>query len=208
MVAFVDDDQAVPFEQLGGSISAGDTLDHGHVNDARRIIPTPTYHSDLAQREPEVFAEPLPPLIDERFAVDEHDCRDIMMGDDGAGHHRLAGTGGCDDHSPFVRRDGSDGVVLLRSQLTGEREAGTGNLGAYVGHVESTANVGEQLCDPFDEATWQVDPLEILLVAADEPGCVPGREPHSLLLVELRLVNRREVLQGGQHGWRQPGPHD
>ena len=46
-------------------------------------------------------------------------------------------------------------------------------------------------CDPFGEPAGKVEPLEVLAVAADEPGRVPGREPHPLLLVELRVGDRR-----------------
>ncbi len=45
------------------------------------------------------------------------------------------------------------------------------------------------------EPAGKVEPLEVLAVAADEPGRVPGREPHPLLLVELRVGDRPEVLQ-------------
>lgn len=58
-------------------------------------------------------------------------------------------------------------------------------------------DVGEKIAHSFREPAGKVEPLEVLPVAGDEPRRVPRREPHPLLLVELRVGDRPEMLQRG-----------
>ena len=55
---------------------------------------------------------PCSPLVDQLLAVDYHERWSIMMRDDSAGHHRLAGSWGRDEHPELVVDQVGDGRGL------------------------------------------------------------------------------------------------
>jgi len=101
-----------------------------------------------------------------------------------------------------------DSSRLLRPQLTPELEGRDGWLGAIVDDINRAVEECEQVRDLLGEATRHVEPFEVFAIGADEAGSVPGGEPHALLLVELRVRDRRQVLQPGDYRRRQPRPFD
>jgi hypothetical protein len=89
-VALVDDDEAVAVEGPPRFFLAGEALDGGDVDDMGGSGARPSRESHLVRCQAEMFAEPCPPLFDQLTPVAQHERRDRMMGDEGAGHHRLA----------------------------------------------------------------------------------------------------------------------
>ena len=81
-------------------------------------------------------------------------------------------------------------------------------VGANIGDLEVATELLDHIGYAFNKAAGKVQPLEIFLVAADEPRRVPGREPHPLLLVEHRVGNRCQVLQPRHQRWGQSRTFD
>ena len=97
---------------------------------------------------------------------------------------------------------------LLGSKHPAEAEVDLLRVDAIVGDLQPASQTGEKVDDPLGEASRKVEPLEVLPIAADEPGCVPGREPHPLLLKELGVGDRPKVLECRHHRGRHTGPVD
>jgi hypothetical protein len=74
-----------------------------------------------------------------------------------------------------------------------------------VGEVESAARALQQGSQRLEHAAGQVQVAEVLAVAPDEPWCLPGRQAQLLALVELRVVQRGQVLDRGQQPRWQAG---
>ena len=159
--------------------------------------------------EVEVLGEAGAPLVDELFAVDDHQRRHAVVGDHRAGHDGLAGARWGDEHAAVMADEIGDGGGLLGAQRTGERDLDRSRRSAgrrrCRGGCRARAT-SSSTCSV--EPAGEVQPLEVLAVAADEPGRVPRREPHPLLLVELRVGDRPEMLQRCDHRRWQPGTLD
>ncbi len=131
-----------------------------------------------------------------------------MVSDHGTRHDRLARAGRSDEHTEVVVDEIGDCGRLLTSEGAPELEVGCWWFGPVVCDLEGAAEGGEQVLDLAGEPAGEVQPFEVFVVGADEPGCVPGGEPHALLLVELRVRDRPQVLQPGDHRGRHARPFD
>lgn len=131
-----------------------------------------------------------------------------MARDGRAGHDGLAGSGRCDEYATVVADDVVDGGGPLWSKCSNEVDVDRAGAGPVVDDLKRAAERGERVDDGFGEPARQVEELEVLAVAGDEARCVPGREPHPLRLVELRVGDRRQVLQRRHNGGRQTGSAD
>jgi hypothetical protein len=87
MVAFVGDHQPIPGSELGDVIPPGQGLESNDVNGPADLG---TATAELAGCHAEMIADPGPPLVRQRLAVDQHERRNAMRGDHGAGDHGLA----------------------------------------------------------------------------------------------------------------------
>ena len=130
MVALVDDDEAIVFEEFVGSFLAGDALDHGNVDGSGWFVLPAADHADVVVVEAEVFAETLAPLGEQWFAVDQDEGWLSVVGDDGAGGDRFAGAWWCDDHGEVVVDDGVEGGLLVGEECAGEVEVDVVVLGS------------------------------------------------------------------------------
>ena len=130
------------------------------------------------------------------------------MGDHGAGHHGLACAGRSDEDAAVVADEIVDRCRLLGPELADEAEVDLLGVGAIIGEVEPASETDEKIGDALGETAGKVEPFEVLAVAGDEPWRVPRREPHPLLLVELGVGDRPEVLQCRDHRGRHAGPLD
>jgi len=88
-----------------------------------------------------------------------------------------------------------DRRLLLEGQRHRQPEARRHRRGSLVGDHQAAAGIGQQPLDVGEQAAGEHEPVEGLVVAADEPGCVPGRQPQPLLLVEGGVVERRQMFQ-------------
>jgi hypothetical protein len=131
-----------------------------------------------------------------------------VVGDHRAGHHGLARTGRGHEDALVVADEIVDCCRLLRAELANEADVDLLWVGAIIGEVQPASETDEKIGDSIGETAGKVEPFEVLAVAGDEPGCVPGREPHPLLLVEVRVRDRPEVLQRCHHRRRHAGALD
>jgi hypothetical protein len=77
-----------------------------------------------------------------------------------------------------------DRRLLLEGKGRRQPEAGRRRCRSLVADHQATAGIGQQPLDVGEQAAGEHEPVEGLLVAADEPRRVPGRQPQPLLLVE------------------------
>ena len=206
MVALVDDDQPVVVEQGAGVLPAGDGLKHRRVDHSGRAVLAAPDRPDVGSRHAEVHAQPVLPLGEELPPFHEHERGYVVVGDGRAGDHRLARTGRGHKDPSVVADDLADGDGLLRPEIAGEAQAQRRVAGPGVGEIEPAAEPGDEILHRLDHSPGQVQPLQVLPVAADEAGRVPGGEAHPLLLVEHRVVYRRQVLEGRHHRRGKPRP--
>lgn len=91
VVTLVHDDQAVVVEH-GSVVTASQALDHGDVDDPGGLVAAAADLTDLRRVERvivegEMVDEARPPLVDQLLAVDDHQGRHPMVGDDGTPGH-------------------------------------------------------------------------------------------------------------------------
>ncbi len=153
VMAFVDDDKAVSMEQFGRPFAAGDALDHGDIDDSGLHVLAASDCPDLTGFESEVFLEAVTPLLEERLAIDKDQCWTVMMGDDGTGHDRLAGSGRGNDDASIVRHDRVDRGCLLWPKRTDELDTDCRVFRPGISNVEAAGETGDEVGDLFDETT-------------------------------------------------------
>jgi hypothetical protein len=90
VMAFVDDDQPVPGCDFRQVLSAGEALRHGDIDDSLRSIAATAKLTDLLRSHPEMFTEPLSPLLHERLAIHNDKRWEFAMSDERTGDHRLS----------------------------------------------------------------------------------------------------------------------
>ena len=93
VVTLVDYHEPVCGGQFFEIVSTRKALGHREIDFAKLTIATATQLTDLLGRQAELGGEPISPLIDERFAIDDHKRGHIVMSDQRAGKHRLARAG-------------------------------------------------------------------------------------------------------------------
>ena len=207
VVALVDDDEAVPSNIGGSSRRARLWIIATSTTPVGLFLPPPIWPIWL-RFETEMLGEAVRHWSTSSLRSTRTSVGTSVMGDHRAGHHRLAGSGRGDEDASVVAGEIVDRGRLLGSKLADERELDRLGVGAIVDEIEPAAETDDEIGDLLGESAGKVEPFEVLAVAADEPWCVPRREPHPLLLVELGVGDRREVLQRREHRWRQPGPFD
>ena len=119
VMALVDHDEAVPGGQLRQIIAPRQGLQRHHVNRAAQLRAPAT---QLARGDAEVLGQPRPPLIGEGLAVDQHQRRGVVPGDQRTGNHGLARPRGRDQHPMVMFGEVGDGVGLVIAQRRGEHE--------------------------------------------------------------------------------------
>ena len=73
VVALVDHNVAVGADEVMEVIAARECLDHRDVDLPRQAAPAGAEPADRPRRDVEELAEPFAPLLDQRFAVNEHE---------------------------------------------------------------------------------------------------------------------------------------
>ena len=158
----------------------------------------------LAGLDAEQVSDTRAPLVGQGLAVDEHEGRHAAGGDDCAGDDGLAGTGWRDQHAEVVTGQGVVRCVLVGIEARGEFEGLWLPIATGVGEVEVAAGLGDEIAEALEQAAGQDQvPGEGLVIAAQEPGCVPGGGAAALAFVEGWVGHRGCVLQGGQQRRRQ-----
>ncbi len=113
-MAFVYDHQPVPGCGLGKVAAPGERLRHGNIHHAAGLAPTPDL-ADLLLAQAEVLGQSIAPLVNQRLAVDDHQGRNPVMGDQGTGHDGLAGSRWSDEHPQLMRRQLLHCAALIRA---------------------------------------------------------------------------------------------
>ena len=194
-VAFVDDDQAVVVEQTAGGVAAGEGLQHDDVDGVSAAVFAGSERAHRRVSEVEELSESLGPLSDEFGAVDDDGAPLLVAGDQGAGHDGLTETGRCLQDAERVCTHGVDRPTLLVGQDAGEPGLDARWLRCHVLDDELTSGAGDQVRDLVRKAAWHGDAVRHGGVeSADQPWFVPGGEALGLLAEELRVEERRAVL--------------
>ncbi len=131
-----------------------------------------------------------------------------MAGYQRARHHRLSLSRRCDENAELVACQLAHGLFLLRGQDAFELELDARGVGPVVGDLQPAPRLVSDLLALRKQASGEVEVFEILPVAAHEARRAEGREPEALLLVVLRVVKRRQVLEGGHERRRQTDSRD
>jgi hypothetical protein len=113
VMTLVDHHESVFGSQLLEIFPAGETLNHSEIDFANLTVPTAAQLTDFLCRQAEVGGESISPLIDERFAINNHESRHIVMGDHRAGEHRLSRARWRDKHSEVLSGECFKGSFLL-----------------------------------------------------------------------------------------------
>ena len=122
VVAFIDDDQPVARKHLARVVSASQGLRSRQVDDATGAGPAGTELADLASSQPQELTEALPPLLGQRFGVNQDQGRGGDPSDQTTRHHRLSRAGRRHENSYFVGSQSSHRHLLAGAELPGERE--------------------------------------------------------------------------------------
>lgn len=77
-------------------------LDHGDVDDARRLAHAAAKPADAARGDVEETLQTRRPLLHQLTAMHQDQRIGFARGDDRGGHHRLAEAGGGGKHPAFV----------------------------------------------------------------------------------------------------------
>ena len=209
MVAFIDHYQAVAVQQGRRVIVAGQCLQHGQVDHPGAPAFAAADLADLLGRQREVGAQPLLPLAEQRCPVDQHEYRCDVAGDQRAGHDCLAGSRRGDQYPELMAGHHLHRFLLdLIAQCPVERQVQPSGHRPGIADFQTAPGFLDDRFRLVQDAAREVDVFKGLLVAAQEPRCLPYREAHPLLLVELGVVQRGQVLQRGQQAGRQPGAPD
>jgi hypothetical protein len=170
----------------------------------RTLLPA----ADLSGVDAQMRAQSFPPLGKQRLAVNEHERRCGVARDQGACHNGLARPGGRFEHPELVSGHHLDGLLLCTPERTVELQVDGRGHRPFIDDQESTARLLHDGGGLLHQSARQVEVLEVLGVAADEPGCGVVGQPEVLVLVERRVVQRPEVLECGVEPWRDAGPSD
>src|SRR6266568_328855 len=185
VVGFVDDDQPVAGQPVGGVVHAGQGLHHGQVDDTCRFSLAAADLPDLCGGGVEHRGDAFAPLVHQRGSVDEHERGDLMVGDQRAAHHRFAGAGWCLQNPEIMTHQLGYGGLLGWPKRPDEVYFDRGRLGSPVGDQQRAAGVGDQCLRFVGHRAGKVEELQVFSVAAYEPGCVPVGNAQVFVLVEL-----------------------
>src|SRR5260370_20631736 len=118
VVALVSDYQAIPAGERDDVFAARQRLQHGDVDDPANRRPAP---AELPGRDPEQLADLRSPLVGQRLAVDQHERRGGVAGDDGTRDHCLTGTWRGDQYAEVNTGQRISCCALLTAEGGGER---------------------------------------------------------------------------------------
>jgi hypothetical protein len=90
------------------------------------------------------------PLVCEGFAVDEDQGGGATLGDHGAAHDGLAGSGWGDEQPVIVGEEGSDRGALLGAEFGGERD-----VDLLAGFRTSVTDSREPACSTMEAMLWR-----------------------------------------------------
>ena len=203
VVALVDHDQAVVAEERVEVVDGLEALDHREVDDPGEFASSAADLADLFRGESEQRLELCSPLLEERLAVGEDERRQPPRGDRGAGDHGLARSRRGDEDTIVVREHGGQGCLLKRRKRPGESQRQRVVRRAAVVDHEPASGRRDRDVELFAEPARQLQVRQRLVVTADQPRCLMGRESQPLAFVEERVVDRGEVLELGKKCRRQ-----
>jgi len=180
-------------DQTRQIIAPRQSLQRHHVNRAAQLRAATT---QLARGDAEVLGQPRPPLIGQGLAVDQHQRRGGVLGDQGACDHGLACTGWGDQYPMVMIGEVGDGVGLVIAQRRSEHELLGRALRAPVVDLERAAGLPHDIRQQTGQPAWQHQPtVKGLAERVQEPRDTPGREASTLPVVEGRVRHRRRMLQ-------------
>ncbi|OSY34574.1 hypothetical protein BG845_06727 [Pseudonocardia autotrophica] len=193
VMTFVDHDEAVTGGQRRQVVAPSEGLEGHHIDRAAQLRAAAT---ELARDDAEVLGQPRPPLISEGLAVDQHQRRGGVPGDQRARDHGLTYPGRRDQHPVVVIGEVGDGVGLVVPQRRSEIELLRRAVRAPVVDLQRAAGLRHGARQQTRQPAWKHQPaVESLVERVQEPRDAPGREPATLPVVEGRVRHRRRMLE-------------
>jgi hypothetical protein len=120
----------------------------------------------------------------------------------------LANAGGCHEYAGVVLEEGSCGGLLDRRELAVKSHVQLDALVPLVLERELHLMLVQKHLEVELTAARDGEVLREVLRAGDDPGRAPRGQPHSLLLVELRVLKGGEPLHLVEQRRRYPGLPD
>lgn len=119
VMAFVDDDVSIAAGEFSDVIMSGQRGQHGDVHDAGEFAPAA---ADLAGLDAQQVADLGAPLLGQRLTVDQDQGGGATLGDDRAGHDRLARSGRRDEYAVVVTEHRANCHCLLGPEFGAESD--------------------------------------------------------------------------------------
>ncbi|SNT56700.1 hypothetical protein SAMN05421812_11014 [Asanoa hainanensis] len=130
VVALVNDYVPVPLGEAGDVVAPCQGWQQGDVHRSGELSPAT---AELAGADAEELFNALPPLVGQGLTVDEHQGGGASLGDHGAGHDRLPGTGRCDEQPVIMGQHFTNRGALPGGECGGECDIDLPARVAYVG---------------------------------------------------------------------------
>ena len=202
-MAVVDDDLPVAGDEIGNGLPANEALDYGDIDPPGRSALRALDLSDRLRIEAEELRELRDPLVQKRAPVNQDQRAARARCDEVRPDHGLADAGRRDEDTRIVREKRSRRRLLNRRQRAVESNVQSGSGDALVRDLEHDPVSSEQLLEIRKASTRERDMQGEFLGARDHPRYRRGRQSHALLLIELRILERREPLDLVQKGRRE-----
>ena len=202
MVALVHDNQAVLGKHLGRILQTRHAGQHRNVQTAGELGRFAAPDADLLSGKTEETHRLLSPLIQKHRAVNQHQCRRTVTGDQGASHDRLTGTRRSRKHAVLVFHHLPNRAFLLRPQFPFKRPPDSTSGRAGVVQRYGSARVLDDLLRFIENTSRQNETVGMPFSGKDEARGVIGGKPQTLLLVERRIREGRQSFQSREDGRR------
>jgi hypothetical protein len=189
VVALVNHDESVFSSQLFKIVSTSEALDHSDIDHAELTIATASQLTDTLRRQAEVLRKTIPPLINERLAINDHERGHVSMRNQRAGEHGLSCSWRGHKDAEIVVGKRFESSLLLRREHSLEPETLMLWLAVLLADLEPTARREEDRAGLLLQTARKEKFTETLPVAAYETRGVVIREPKPFVLVELRIVD-------------------
>ncbi len=200
VVALVDHDQAVAAEERFEVVDRLEALDHRQVDDPGEFAPSAADLADLLRGESEQRLELCSPLLEQRLAVGEDRasaaCRAAISAQ---AITVLPVPGGATRTPSSFASIGGQGCLLKRRQARRRNSSGSRSCVGRRSSITSRLPAArDRIVELLAEAARQLQVRQRLVVTADQPRCLMGRESQPLAFVEERVMDRGEVLELGK----------
>jgi len=146
-MALVDDDHPVAGEAVSEIVAAGKRLQAGEIDDSGQAG---SPGSELSGFDAKKSLNLGSPLVQQRLPIAHDEGRDVVLCDQRAGDHCLAGAGWSDEETLLMFGERIVGCLLRWPEVRGESEFDLLSDRPVVADVEFAPRVGDELLDSLE----------------------------------------------------------